>query len=62
VKNDTVLKQLVERYPKLLPLKNEIGKAADSIINCFRHGGKLLVCGNGGSSSDSDHIVGEMMK
>lgn len=62
MKNDTVLKQLVERYPKLLPLKNEIGKAADSIINCFRQGGKLLVCGNGGSSSDSDHIVGEMMK
>ena len=62
MKNDTVLKELVERYPKLLPLKNEIGKAADSIINCFRQGGKLLVCGNGGSSSDSDHIVGEMMK
>jgi phosphoheptose isomerase len=62
VKSDTVLKELVERYPQLLPKKNEIGKAADSLINCFRHGGKLLVCGNGGSSSDSDHIVGEMMK
>jgi phosphoheptose isomerase len=62
VKKGTVLKELVERYPQLLPKINEIGKAADSIIKCFRNGGKLLVCGNGGSSSDSDHIVGEMMK
>jgi len=62
VKKDTVLKELVDRYPQLLSKKDEIAKAADTIINCFRNGGKLLVCGNGGSSSDSDHIVGEMMK
>ena len=33
---------------------------------CWKHaysqGGKLLVCGNGGSAADSDHIVGELMK
>jgi D-sedoheptulose 7-phosphate isomerase len=29
---------------------------------CFRNGGKLLVCGNGGSAADSEHIVGELMK
>lgn len=28
----------------------------------FRNGGKLLICGNGGSAADSDHIVGELMK
>lgn len=28
----------------------------------FRRGGKLLVCGNGGSAADSEHIVGELMK
>jgi D-sedoheptulose 7-phosphate isomerase len=62
VKKHTVLKELFDRHPQLLSKKDEIAKAADSIINCFRKGGKLLVCGNGGSSSDSDHIVGEMMK
>ena len=30
--------------------------------DCYRHGGKLLVGGNGGSCSDSEHIVGELMK
>ena len=33
-----------------------------SIIKCYSTEGKLLVCGNGGSSSDSDHLVGELMK
>ena len=28
----------------------------------FEKGGKLLLCGNGGSAADSDHIVGELMK
>lgn len=62
MKKESVLKELVERYPQLLSKKDEIAKAADSLINCFRKGGKLLVCGNGGSSSDSDHIAGEMLK
>jgi D-sedoheptulose 7-phosphate isomerase len=29
---------------------------------CFRSGHKLLVCGNGGSAADAEHIVGELMK
>lgn len=39
-----------------------ISEAAGVITKAFRQGNKLLVCGNGGSSSDSDHIVGELMK
>jgi D-sedoheptulose 7-phosphate isomerase len=56
------LKELTERYPQLLTVENEIDKAAQCLIKCFQKGGKLLVCGNGGSCSDSDHIVGELMK
>lgn len=53
---------LTARYPELLPLKNNIKEAANALIKCYNSGGKLLVCGNGGSCSDSDHIVGELMK
>jgi len=53
---------LVTRYPQLAPVKNEISRAAMSLILCYRQGRKVLVCGNGGSSADSDHIVGELMK
>jgi len=56
------LQQLLNRQPNLKYLKFAIEKAAESIIECYNKGGKVLVCGNGGSSSDADHIVGELMK
>jgi D-sedoheptulose 7-phosphate isomerase len=59
---DFLLNQLCDRHPLLGKVKKSIGEAAGMIIDCYSKGGKLLVCGNGGSSSDSDHIVGEMMK
>ncbi len=62
VENNFFLEELVARYPQLLPVKDEIRKAAECIIASYEQGGKLLVCGNGGSCSDSDHIVGELMK
>ncbi len=52
----------MERYPQLGPLRDRVAEAADCLVKCYRNEGKVLVCGNGGSSSDSDHIVGELMK
>lgn len=46
----------------LLPLQGEIEKALDLMKDTYVMGGKILVCGNGGSASDSEHIVGELMK
>ncbi len=62
MENNFFLEELITRYPQLAPVKNEIRKAADCIIASYEQGGKLLACGNGGSCSDSDHIVGELMK
>ena len=59
---DIHIEQLLKRNSELTGLKNEIEKAANAIIQSYENGGKLLACGNGGSSSDSDHIVGELMK
>ena len=56
------LDQLIEKHPDLSELRENISQAAGIIIKTFTAGGKLLICGNGGSSSDSDHIVGELMK
>jgi len=58
----TVLKNLIGRHPELASLSVAIEDASVLLINCFSSGGKLLVCGNGGSSADADHIVGELMK
>jgi len=56
------LDDLIERHPLLSGLRNSIDEAADLIIRCYSHGGKLLICGNGGSSADSDHFAAELMK
>lgn len=31
------------------------------IVQCYQSGGKLLLCGNGGSASDAQHLAGEMV-
>ncbi len=46
----------------LMFMKDDILQACILILNAYDNGGKLLVCGNGGSCADSDHIVGELMK
>ena len=62
---DRVEKQLeilANRYPELSAVKKEISEAYQILENCYAHGGKLLVAGNGGSAADAEHIVGELMK
>lgn len=56
------LQILIERYPKLSACKEDIKKAYELLETAYQNGKKLLVCGNGGSASDSEHIVGELMK
>ncbi len=56
------VRELVARYPSLAPLGAQVEGAISLLITAFEAGGKLLVCGNGGSAADSDHIVGELMK
>lgn len=53
---------LVERYPSLAVCAKEINDAFDILKDSYSHGGKLLIAGNGGSASDAEHIVGELMK
>ena len=53
---------LVERYPSLESCKQEIISAYQLLEEAYSDGRKLLVAGNGGSASDSEHIVGELMK
>lgn len=56
------LKTLFLNYPELSILESDMVQAFDILCNCFEKDGKLLLCGNGGSAADCDHIVGELMK
>ena len=53
---------LIMRYPHLECCKGNIIIAFEFIRDCYKNGGKLLVCGNGGSAADAEHIVGVLMQ
>ncbi len=53
---------LLERYPSLKCCIQDIDVALKLMTDTYKNGGKVLVCGNGGSAADSEHIVGELMK
>lgn len=53
---------LFSHYPELKPLKEDLQNALNLFKDTYKNGGKVLVCGNGGSCADCEHIVGELMK
>lgn len=56
------IEALMERYPALEQSRGAVTAAAELLIKAYQQSSKVLVCGNGGSCSDSAHIVGELMK
>lgn len=53
---------LYHRYHALEICRKDIENALDLMINTYKMGGKVLICGNGGCAADSEHMVGELMK
>ena len=59
--NDS-LEELFSRTPRLEQCRNAVVDAFDVLLSAFHAGGKVLVCGNGGSAADAEHICGELLK
>ncbi|HEY3760542.1 MAG TPA: SIS domain-containing protein [Verrucomicrobiae bacterium] len=56
------IKNLLQRCPQLADCLPDIEAAFAIMCGCFRSGGKLLLCGNGGSAADAEHWAGELLK
>ncbi len=54
--------KFVEKHAELMICEKEIKAAYQLLEECYRNDGKVLIAGNGGSASDAEHIVGELMK
>lgn len=54
--------RLLLQFPELGICQESIAAAFDLIRNTYLAGGKILICGNGGSAADAEHIAGELMK
>ncbi len=63
-KNTTLQKvdDLISHYPALSVCREDLVAAVKAVCESYRGGHKLIACGNGGSASDAEHIVGELMK
>ena len=56
------LKESAETKTKILKdCKSDILKVIGLLVGCFKNGNKLLLCGNGGSAADCQHIATELM-
>jgi D-sedoheptulose 7-phosphate isomerase len=56
------LTNLLQRRPELAGASKSILQAYEVLRKSFRSGGKVLLCGNGGSAADADHWAGELLK
>lgn len=57
-----IYEELFERYPVLEGIKTNVLNMFEIVNETYQNGGTLYCAGNGGSSSDSEHIVGELLK
>lgn len=62
IRGKEILEDLFLKHPDLVVCRESIEAAFNILKKCYDRHGKVLVCGNGGSASDSEHIVGELMK
>lgn len=59
---EAIFDELFVRYPALEACRTGISSAFEILLSSYQAGGKVLCCGNGGSASDCEHIVGELLK
>jgi len=59
---EAILTTYAGKAPAIAAVKDTLQASVILLTDCFAGGGKLLICGNGGSCADADHIVGELVK
>ena len=50
----------IESFSKISALAEALESAADQCVKTLKNGGKILLCGNGGSAADAQHIAAEL--
>lgn len=61
-RTETLMERFFTHHSRLIFMQEEIKRTVEAILAVYQNGGKVLLCGNGGSCADADHIVGELMK
>ncbi len=59
----TILHQAVELHRVVYAdatIQQRLYRTIEIITHCYRNGGKVLLCGNGGSAADAQHLAAEL--
>ena len=57
----TAVEQSIHMLEALSQLEQPLSDAVDTVARCLASGGKVLVCGNGGSAADAAHLATEFV-
>ena len=57
-----IINDSVNLKKKLFKLNPQISKAIDLITSTLKKGNKILICGNGGSAADAQHLAAEVLR
>ena len=57
-----IFNELFSNYPDLKQCREDVEASFALLARCYKKRGKVLLCGNGGSASDAEHIACELMK
>jgi D-sedoheptulose 7-phosphate isomerase len=58
---ESYILRIGDNFKKLSAQAGDIRRAADMLIETFQRGGKVLLCGNGGSAADAQHLAAELV-
>ena len=58
---NTIIDDHIRCLQRLKTLDKDIEKTGATLLNCLLRGGKLLICGNGGSAGDAQHFAAEII-
>ena len=58
--NDTIAQKIILNK-KLLKLSDSIILSVKKIFKTIKNGGKIFICGNGGSAADAQHLSAEFL-
>lgn len=59
---NSIFEDLFNRYPALKTCRTSTLDTFELLYKTIKKGNKILLCGNGGSAADSEHMVGELIK
>ena len=56
-----IIKEKVDLDNMLLSLTSEISRSIQKVYTTLKRGGKIFLCGNGGSAADAQHLSAEFL-